>query len=220
VFVCAGLPGSRAAPRPEAQSSATPNPLPPAASASPDAATGITGRKESRGRARRGDQGSRLNALVAGILILAGGALLPMWRPLGLAGIPTGVLSYAPQGITQRLVLFNNLNSHAARVWNPQVWGSWLEFAVPGELVAVDSRIELFPTPIWDDVDSVSRGSPDAIAILDRYHPDFVIVERPAQSALEDALRATPAWACIYHDIDGSIWARSDTVLARGAAAC
>lgn len=198
VFVCAGLIGSRPGP----------------------SATGITGQQESRGRARRGDQGSPLNALVAGILILAGIALLPMWRPLGLAGIPSGVLSYAPQGITQRLALFNNLSSHAATVWNPQVWGSWLEFAVPGELVAVDSRIELFPTPIWDDVDRVSSGSPDAIAILDRYHPDLVVVERPAQSALESALTATPAWACIYQDVDGSIWARSDTVLARGATGC
>jgi hypothetical protein len=143
-----------------------------------------------------------------------------MWRPLGLAGVPSGVLSYAPQGITQRLALFNNLNSHAATVWNPQVWGSWLEFAVPGELVAVDSRIELFPTPIWDDVDKVSSGGPDAIPILDRYDPDFVVVERPDQGALEDALSATHAWACIYQDVDGSIWARSDTVLARGALAC
>jgi len=207
VFVCAGLLGSRAAP----------SPLPAAVL---DAATGITGRKESRGRAWRADQGSPMNAFVAGILILAGIALLPMWRPTGPADIPSGVLSYAPQGITQRLALFSNLNSHAATVWNPQVWGSWLEFAVPGELVAVDSRIELFPTSIWDDVDRVSRGGPDAIPILDRYHPDFVVVERPAQTALEDALSATPAWACIYQDVDGSIWARADTVLARGAKAC
>jgi hypothetical protein len=191
--------------------------LPPT---TPDAATGITGGNEVRTRARRGDQGSPLNAFVAGILILAGIALLPLWRPLGLAGVPSGVLSYAPQGITQRLALFNNLNSHAATVWNPQVWGSWLEFAVPGELVAVDSRIELFPTPIWDDVDRVSRGGPDAIPILDRYNPDFVVVERPDQRALEAALSAAPAWACIYQDVDGSIWARSDTVLARGALAC
>jgi hypothetical protein len=207
VFVCAGLLRSRVAPS-------------PLSAAVPDAATGITGRTESRGRARRGDQGSRLNALVAGILILAGVALLPMWRPLGLAGIPNGVLAYAPQGITQRLVLFNDLNSHAATVWNPQVWGSWLEFAVPGELVAVDSRIELFPTNLWNDVDRVSSGSPGAIPILDRYHPDFVVVERPDQTVLERALGAAPAWACIYQDVDGSIWARSDTVLARGAVAC
>jgi glycerol-3-phosphate acyltransferase PlsY len=196
VFVCAGFLGSR------------------------DAATGITDGEELRGRARRRDQGSRLNALVAGMLILVGIALLPMWRPVGPAGLPIGVVSYAPQGITQRLELFNNLNSHAATVWNPQVWGSWLEFAVPGELVAVDSRIELFPTALWDDVGRVSSASPDAIPILERYHPDFVVVERPAQTALEDALAATPAWACIYQDVEGSIWARSDTVLAGGALAC
>ena len=212
VFVCAGLIGSRAGP-------SAPTPSHPAPSTT-DAATGITGRTASLGRARRGDKGSPLNAFVAGILILAAIALLPMWRPLGPVGVPDGILSYAPGGITKRLTLFNNLNSHAATVWNPQVWGSWLESAVPGELVAVDSRIELFPTQIWDDVDQVSRGGADAIPILDRYHPDFVVVERPAQNALEHALGAAPAWACIYQDVDGSIWARSDTVLARGATTC
>lgn len=196
VFVCAELLGSR------------------------DAATGITDHDESRPRPARRRQGSPLNALVAGILILAAIALLPMWRPVGPAGVPSGAVSYAPQGITQRLALFSNLSSHAATVWNPQVWGSWLEFAVPGELVAVDSRIELFPTALWDDVDRVSSGSPDAVPILDRYHPDLVVVERPSQAALEAALTAAPAWACIYQDVDGSIWARSDTVLARGTRAC
>ena len=232
VFVCADLIGRTASAGSSEAASPTaepaPSPAPPTAEpvpslASPltaDAATGITGGTAPGPRARRRDQGSPLNAFVAGILILAGIALLPMWRPLGLAAIPIGVLSYAPQGITQRLALFENLNSHAATVWNPQVWGSWLEFAIPGELVAVDSRIELFPAPIWDDVDTVSRGGPDAIPTLDRYHPDFVVVERPAQSALEDTLSATQAWACIYQDVDGSIWARSDTVLASGAMAC
>ncbi len=169
---------------------------------------------------RRVIRRSPLNALVAGILVLAGVALLPLWRPLGPAGVPNGTVSYAPQGITQRLALFENLNSHAATVWNPQVWGSWLEFALPGELVAVDSRIELFPPDLWNDLDQVTRGSPDAIAILERYHPDLVVVGRPAQNALEAALTAAPAWACIYGDVDGSIWARSDTVLARGSNAC
>ncbi len=175
---------------------------------------------EAPGQAPRVVRRSRLNAVVAGILVLAGIALLPLWRPLGPAAVPIGVVSFAPQGITQRLALYENLNSHAATAWNPQVWGSWLEFAVPGELVAVDSRIELFPTDLWNDVDQVARGSPDAIAILERYDPDFVVVERPDQHALEAALSAAPAWACIYGDVDGSIWARSDTVLARGSGAC
>ncbi|HEY8772267.1 MAG TPA: hypothetical protein VIM66_03755 [Candidatus Limnocylindria bacterium] len=215
VFVCAGF----------LRTPANPSRDPATAT---DAATRITDGDELRGRTRRGTKGSPLNAVVAGILILTGIALLPIWRPLGPAGVPSGVLSYAPQGITQRLALFENLNSHAATVWNPQVWGSWLEFAVPGELVSVDSRIELYSTALWNDVDRVSSGSPDAIAILDRYDPDFVVVERPAGAALERALAQAlterrlgqSTWACIYQDVDGSIWARSDTVLAGGAVAC
>ena len=116
--------------------------------------------------------------------------------------------------------MFENLQSHAATVWDPQVWGSWLEWAVPGELFAVDSRIELFPTALWDDVDRVSRGGPDALAILDRYDPDFIVVQRPAEFDLETALTASPAWACIYQDADGSIWTHSDALLAGGALLC
>jgi hypothetical protein len=185
-----------------------------------DAATGITDGNEFPRRTGRQRHGSPLNALVAGILILAGVALLPLWRPLGPAGVPSGVVWYAPQGIAAKLARLEILQSHAATVWNPQVWGSWLEMAVPRDLYAVDSRIELFPTTIWDDVDRVSRGGPDAIAILARYNPDFVVVERPTQSGLESALRTTPAWACIYQDVDGSIWARSDTIPAGGAVVC
>ena len=44
------------------------------------------------------------------------------------------------------------------RLFNPQPWGSWFEFAVPDLPVAIDSRIELFPAQVWDDYAAVVGG--------------------------------------------------------------
>ena len=61
-------------------------------------------------------------------------------------------------------------------VWNPQVWGSWLEWAVPELSYAVDSRIELFPERLWDDVELVAAGSDRTSAILDTYKVRVVVL--------------------------------------------
>lgn len=199
VFVCAGfLDGARAADR-------------PAGTAAGSAAGSATPRLPRR---------SRANAVVAGVLIVAAVALLPLWRSTGPAGVPLGTLTYAPQGIAHELTAFENLQSHPATIWNPQRWGSWLEFAVPDARYAVDSRIELFPQSLWADLDTVESGTGDWAAVLDRYAPDLVVVERPTDTALENALVLDPGWACIYQDVDGSIWARSDTVAAGAAVLC
>ena len=42
---------------------------------------------------------SPLNALVVVVLAVAAVALLPVWRPLGAAGVPVGILSHAPQDL-------------------------------------------------------------------------------------------------------------------------
>ena len=90
---------------------------------------------------------SQLNTIVALLLILVGIALLPAWRPIGPAGVPVATLSFAPQGIAAKLdeIIVSRNPTGEARVWAPQTWGSWLEFAAPDGPVAVDSRIELFP---------------------------------------------------------------------------
>src|SRR6185503_19248539 len=104
-----------------------------------------TAREASASEERR----SSLNALVMAVLILASVALLPLWRPLGPASVPNALLSHAPQQLTARLRSFAPAGDLPFRVWAPQTWASWLEFAVPNALVAVDSRIELYPAEVW-----------------------------------------------------------------------
>ena len=70
-------------------------------------------------------------------------ALLPVWRPIDPASArPQGVVGIAPPGITAAL---RDIAKPGDRLFNPQPWGSWFEFALPDLPVAIDSRIELFP---------------------------------------------------------------------------
>jgi len=149
---------------------------------------------------------SRINSAVAIALILAGIALLPAWRPLdrGL-GAPSGTLSYAPSGITAAL---REVATAADRVWNPQVWGSWLEFAVPAPAYALDSRIELFPSHVWEDADVIAAAGPGWDGLLDAAGVTIVITAESADKPLAAALSISARWALVHEDRDGAVWRR------------
>src|SRR4029079_4573019 len=71
----------------------------------------------------------RLNAAIVVLFVVVGVALLPLWRPGDArTQAPSGILVYAPPGITAAL---RDLAKPGDRVFNPQEWGSWLEFALP-----------------------------------------------------------------------------------------
>jgi hypothetical protein len=181
----------------------------PAALASPasDAPTGITNHNHDSPPPR----GSPLNALVAGILIVAGIALAPLWRPVGPAGIPNGLLSYAPQGVAATVLGFAPCHlrppgESAVRVWNPQTWGSWLEFAVPCDAFTVDSRIELYPASVWTDYDTVENAEPGWQDILARWGVQVIVTNAPTDANLDRALAADGSWLRVYFDGEGAVW--------------
>lgn len=149
---------------------------------------------------------SRLNALIAVVLVLAGVALLPVWRPVGAAGAPIGLLTEAPQGIAAELA---SGRVPGTNVWNPQLWGSWLELTAPSVKVATDSRIELFPPELWDQADQVASASGSWSAILDRHGVDIVVTAAKPETPLDAAVSGNPGWTLAYQDEEGSIWARS-----------
>jgi hypothetical protein len=176
-----------------------------------------TARAAQLSEARR----SPLSGLVVVVLAVAAVALLPLWRPLGAAGVPAATLSYAPQGVASRLQFIVDVGALGTdpRVWSPQTWSSWLELAVPGARFGVDSRIELFPAGLWADASNVAGGSSDSVAILDRYRVDAVITIRtgPELRALGEgdadgllqALLRSGTWTPVYADSDGTIWLRA-----------
>jgi hypothetical protein len=143
----------------------------------------------------------RINAALAGVLVLAGIAFLPAWRPIDPGTLaPTGVLANAPSGITGAL---RDLARPGDRVLNPQVWGSWFEFALPDLPVAIDSRIELFPPDIWEAYDLVRRGGPGWENQLAAWGVTIAVVAA-ADEGFADRLGAL-GWRSVHEDSGGSI---------------
>ena len=142
-----------------------------------------------------------VNAGVAVALVVACVAALPFWRPVDPGtGAPEGTVSYAPPGITSEL---KRIAGTDERIFNPQPWGSWFEFAVPQTPVAIDSRIELFPTEVWDDYVRITAGVEGWEGILDRWGVTVAVVAA-ADAGLRDRLIAA-GWTETYVDADGSV---------------
>ena len=148
----------------------------------------------------------RLNGIVVALLALAGIALLPLWQPIDeRTGAPDGLLTDAPPALTQ--AVREAASTGAERVFQPQRWGSWFEYAVPEVLVAIDSRIELFPAEVWDDYERVVAGVDGWQAQLDAWSVDLVVVEAE-QTAFRERLEAA-GWRVVVEDADGAVL-RSD----------
>jgi hypothetical protein len=145
----------------------------------------------------------RINLAFAGLIVLAGVALLPVWRPIdpGLQA-PVGVVGNAPPGITAAL---RDTLRPDDRVFNPQPWGSWFEFALPAWPVAIDSRIEVFPVDVWDRYEGVLAGVDGWQGQLDAWRVTLAVIgpdDDPAADRLTGA-----GWTELYRDADGAVLA-------------
>jgi hypothetical protein len=167
----------------------------------PVVAAGLLGPFPGRTREVR----SAANGAIAVTLAVLVAILLPIWRPTDPVTGPAGLLTDAPPGITRTLVATVGPD---ARVFNPQRWGSWLEFAVPGAKVFVDSRVEALPPAVWADEAAVSRGDPTWPAILDRWGVTVVVASAAEQAALLPRIRSDDGWREAYRDDDGAIFIR------------
>jgi hypothetical protein len=148
----------------------------------------------------------RLNLVLAGAMVVAGVALLPVWRPIDPdLGTPAGVVGLAPPGITATLRDIGRPGDH---VLDPQPWGSWFEFELPDLLVAVDSRIEIFPASVWDAYTAVADGVDGWQAQLDAWGVSIVVV---SDEDPDFAARLTGAgWRTVHADDDGWVFVRAD----------
>lgn len=146
----------------------------------------------------------RLNAAVAALVVLAGVALLPIWRPTDAAtGVPVGVLTDAPPGLTAAVRKVTESGDH---VFNPQPWGSWFEFAVPEIKVALDSRIEFFPAAVWDAYEAVEAGHGGWEEQLKAWNVAVVVVD-DADGPFAVRLEAA-GWERTHVDPDGALFRR------------
>ena len=164
--------------------------------------------RTARAAAESETRTSPLNAVVMVALVVAGVALLPLWRSVGAAGVPALTLSSAPQGIATQLrdLVARGKLEPGARVWNPQAWGSWLEYAVPELRYTVDSRIELFPAELWQDVHTVSNTNGEWMSGLAKYDVDVILVDW-ANPELKEGISSLGAFQlCATVEGEGWIW--------------
>ncbi len=129
------------------------------------------------------------------------------WFPYRTDEAPApGMLMEAPAGITAAL---RTMVTPGEPVFNAQAWGSWLELALPGNPVAVDSRIELFSRDVWDRYARVSTAQPDWEQILEEWHVRIVVVNARQQPILlRQLLQGSPRWQQQYRDADGAVFVR------------
>jgi hypothetical protein len=147
------------------------------------------------------------NGGLAAALVVAGIALLPLWRPIDEnLGAPVGVVSQAPAEITGEL---RRIALPADRLFNPQRWGSWFEFAIPELPVAIDSRIELFPAEIWDAYSTVEAGGSGWDAVLERWAVTIIVTATDEDAPIVDRLHAS-GWRTELSTGDGTILVRAD----------
>ncbi len=149
----------------------------------------------------------RLNVVLAGMIVLICVALLPVWRPLepGLE-TPLAFVGEAPPGITGEL---RAIKRPGDRVFNPQPWGSWFEYALPDLPVVLDSRIELFKPAVWDAYQQVTDGHEGWADQLKDWGVTIVVVAGDHEDAF--AKRLTDAgWVPTFKDDDGQVFVAPD----------
>ncbi len=145
-----------------------------------------------------------VNVVLVGLVGLVLVAALPWWRPVDPLTGRVGLLTYAPSGLAAAL---RADASPGDRVFVPQSWGSWFEWAFPDALVFVDSRIELFPTEVWHDYDTLAGAGSGWEAVLDDRGVTHVVTA--AGDPLSAAIASATGWCRSYADDDGAIYGRA-----------
>ena len=152
----------------------------------------------SGGPARVPRAANRFNTVVAAVLAAAIVLALPWWRPAHPLTGRAGLLTYAPSGLALAL---REQAGPGSRVFAPQPWASWLEWAVPDAVYYMDSRFELFPPQVWRDYDAIAQGRPGAQEALDRWAVNWLVVTAGEPGPV--------GWIEVYADTDGAIFLRA-----------
>ncbi|MBL0172267.1 MAG: hypothetical protein IPP90_16390 [Gemmatimonadaceae bacterium] len=166
----------------------------------------LAGTSVGRAMAQREDPVNAGNSLIVVILVVALFASFGRWFPFRSADrLPTTLLTEAPMGITHAL---RGTLAAGERVFNAQAWGSWFEYALPDNPVAVDSRIELIPASVWTRYADVSNGRDGWQRILGDWNVRVVAVHPVQQAQLLGLISRDVGWTLAYRDADGAVFVR------------
>lgn len=130
------------------------------------------------------------------VLTVAAVALLPWWR----GSAPGAFLRDAPTGVAAEV----RAQPDGSRVFGPQIWGSWFEREAPNQLVFLDSRIELYPRPLWQDYETMYNAQPGWEATVARWRIDVVAL--PNDAPLTGVIAHAIGWKLVYTGSDGQVF--------------
>ncbi|MEA2581760.1 MAG: hypothetical protein QOE83_2652 [Actinomycetota bacterium] len=123
-------------------------------------------------------------------------ALLPWWRGEN----PGPFLTEAPTGVVTAV----RAQPAGSRVFAPQTWGSWFEKEAPSQLVFLDSRIELYPPPLWQDYVTMFNAQPGWESEMARWRVEVVAL--PKDAPLASVISHATGWERIYAGEDGAVY--------------
>jgi hypothetical protein len=89
-------------------------------------------------------------------------------------------------------------------------WSEYLGWRLaPRYTVFMDGRIEIFPDSIWAEYAALTRGRADWQEILDRYHVDYMLLDKTGYHAqLLPQVARSPSWQAVFEAGDSVLFVR------------
>jgi len=146
-----------------------------------------------------------MNAMLITVIVAAAVVVMPVWRAPG----PTGAPSYLGQAPASLVDAAEASLPPGSRLFVSQTYASWFELELPSMPVFVDSRIELFPTSIWQAYLAVGGAREGWQTTLDRWNVDAVVINPEQDGVLTSHIGDDPAWRLAFEDESGSVFVRA-----------
>jgi hypothetical protein len=145
-----------------------------------------------------------MNALLVTTIVAAAIIVMPLWR----GSSPTGASTFLDQAPASLVEATEAGVPPGSRLFVSQTYASWFELELPSMPVFVDSRIELFPTSIWDAYLDISSAREGWQATLDRWNVDAVVINPDQDGPLIAHIKDDPAWRLAFKDESGYLFVR------------
>jgi len=127
---------------------------------------------------------------------------VPWWKPR-LVPKPYGALAWHLRTPITAVSWMAQTGRKPQRLFHGMGPGSYLIWALPGQRVFIDPRIEFYPRAQWDDALALRRGERIS-EITARYQFDAWLLDQQDDAALIAALRELPDVELRYEDADSA----------------
>jgi hypothetical protein len=131
--------------------------------------------------------------------------LPPQYWQQVLRGSAAGPLLDTATPVTAADYLKTHPGGH---LFNEMGYGSYLIWAVPGQGVFVDPRVELYPYDQWIDYIHITNGT-NYDQLLAKYGVDRILLDKKLQPSLSASLTNDPRWTLEYEDQYAQLWSKS-----------